>query len=717
MANDYRSNNQYTCPSRTFGLSVRHAAAFICSIILACEDPVTSAVASSTLHTTPPTGNAPAAKSRHNIDIEDGEAHLAAASRWKPEAASPLPLRPRRRLLQSSGETHMDYALASRGASIVSTSYWGGCSSRHGCRYASSVIDEDENNWYWSDQGCTGRATSSNPSWLEVDLGQPRLLDEIQVQSGSDMQYTVSVREHRSQGWTALYTHSCTWCTRGSNHGDSSSSFSFSLRTVRYLLMHITYASDGGGRGGCGWDCCYWAMNTNEIRALGPRPSVSPTTVTPTAIPTTSPTAILHEPNGTPQAANGAPQRRHHHRQPNGAPHNAPSTTEPWHPTGSPAVPPTTAPSTTEPSGTPTGSPTVPPQRAITTGNGTPTGSPTMPPTTAPPTGSPTAFPTISPTVSPTAAPTLGPTIPPTDSPTVPPTASPTLSPTTDFLPAWINLLAYGEYGDIDVGQSSFDASFARSPNLILRRLCSSCYATHQEVYYRRLTPMPTGFSLYSTVYHSWRSADNVLGRDFALYSTYVDARAATNAWTYCNYDASSIGFPRECGPSGAVRYQWNSNTFHYGWGGAQNWAFYVEAPGSASTSVPTSTAAPTPDWNVHVWVVPAQPQACWCPRGQCIEDSHGLSCAGINTGAPFGACTEPGRVVRQPQWGDDTCGDCSLRSAKCISLVEARTYPVCEGGYAAYSQVPCRGTPYDDLWGVTTSPTTVTPTSPTAVP
>ena len=59
----------------------------------------------------------------------------------------------------------------------------------------------------------------------------------------------------------------------------------------------------------------------------------------------------------------------------------------------------------------------------------------------------------------------------------------------------------------------------------------------------------------------NWFSADNVMGTDFDLYSTYDDAIAETNAWAYCNYDDPGIGFPRDCGVSGGVGGQWNSFT------------------------------------------------------------------------------------------------------------------------------------------------------------
>ena len=61
-----------------------------------------------------------------------------------------------------------------------------------------------------------------------------------------------------------------------------------------------------------------------------------------------------------------------------------------------------------------------------------------------------------------------------------------------------------------------------------------------------------------------WRSvqkagAPNKLGADFDIYSSEKDFFARQPAWTYCNYDdcGNHVGFPRDCGPTGAIGYQW----------------------------------------------------------------------------------------------------------------------------------------------------------------
>merc|ERR1739842_260359 len=54
---------------------------------------------------------------------------------------------------------------------------------------------------------------------------------------------------------------------------------------------------------------------------------------------------------------------------------------------------------------------------------------------------------------------------------------------------------------------------------------------------------------------------NNMYLQDFALYSTLDDAINDDNRWTFCNYNDAGIGFPRDCGPSGHVAFQWTSAT------------------------------------------------------------------------------------------------------------------------------------------------------------
>jgi cysteine-rich repeat protein len=99
----------------------------------------------------------------------------------------------------------------------------------------------------------------------------------------------------------------------------------------------------------------------------------------------------------------------------------------------------------------------------------------------------------------------------------------------------------------VNVGEAEFNRLFRASPNKIIKRWCADCSPTHQQIFYKRLTDLDT-FEPYAYMLQSWVEANNVMGTDFKLYSTYHDALADTNAWQFCSF-AGDFGFPYECGP------------------------------------------------------------------------------------------------------------------------------------------------------------------------
>jgi hypothetical protein len=66
---------------------------------------------------------------------------------------------------------------------------------------------------------------------------------------------------------------------------------------------------------------------------------------------------------------------------------------------------------------------------------------------------------------------------------------------------------------------------------------------------------------MYNNVIQTWSSNNNVLNIDFYLYSSWDDLQSDTNRWQACNYDDTNVGFPRDCGPSSLVTFQWISNS------------------------------------------------------------------------------------------------------------------------------------------------------------
>jgi len=123
--------------------------------------------------------------------------------------------------------------------------------------------------------------------------------------------------------------------------------------------------------------------------------------------------------------------------------------------------------------------------------------------------------------------------------------------------PSWTTV--YSDNPRIDLGASATDALFNQSK--VFRRLCKTCDAEHTEIYYKRITPIPSGWSVYNNMKTVWASANNIINIDFKLYSTYSDLINDTNPWAFCNYDdfGNLIGFPRDCGKSDGVGFQWTS--------------------------------------------------------------------------------------------------------------------------------------------------------------
>ena len=142
------------------------------------------------------------------------------------------------------------------------------------------------------------------------------------------------------------------------------------------------------------------------------------------------------------------------------------------------------------------------------------------------------------------------------------------------------------------LAQTDFNSRFEATGGL-LARFCAACASTHQVIVYQRTTmpsaPMSTDwYSLFRTHWESAQSGtSNTLHANFELYSSMVDLASGANKWTYCDYDVASVGFPGQCGPTGAVSAQWNALS------GGQSVTWEMpESITNAPTSAPTTTAS-----------------------------------------------------------------------------------------------------------------------------
>lgn len=150
----------------------------------------------------------------------------------------------------------------------------------------------------------------------------------------------------------------------------------------------------------------------------------------------------------------------------------------------------------------------------------------------------------------------------------------------------WTLIVGKGKMYSPPVGETAFRNAIEASPNKIIRRVCKYCDSTHKDIYYKRLTDIPSAeeYDFLANFMDDWFSTpSNLLGVDFELYSSYEDAIAGVGNWTFCNYDDHGEGFPRDCGPTGKKSNNWNSYR-------RSNWrsdthAFFVEKQGTTSSS------------------------------------------------------------------------------------------------------------------------------------
>ena len=108
--------------------------------------------------------------------------------------------------------------------------------------------------------------------------------------------------------------------------------------------------------------------------------------------------------------------------------------------------------------------------------------------------------------------------------------------------------------------------------------------------YYRRLTPVPRGMSLYDTLLSGWTSdttPGNIQDTDWRAFNTETEALDDVNPWAECKYDGQDErGFPGDCGPEGPELMKWISKTGCEAFA-SPNVALYIYAPAKAATIQP----------------------------------------------------------------------------------------------------------------------------------
>eukprot|EP01041_Mallomonas_annulata_P010098 gene10098-21038_t len=121
----------------------------------------------------------------------------------------------------------------------------------------------------------------------------------------------------------------------------------------------------------------------------------------------------------------------------------------------------------------------------------------------------------------------------------------------------WIQILSNRD-GEVvlNYGQNTINNVFLSYGTGIFK------YVISGNVYnvYKRLTSKD--FNLYSNLALMWSDNNNILNKDFQMFSTYADLVSGNAPWQFCNYVENMnyyTGYPRDCGPTGPVIFKWTS--------------------------------------------------------------------------------------------------------------------------------------------------------------
>jgi len=163
----------------------------------------------------------------------------------------------------------------------------------------------------------------------------------------------------------------------------------------------------------------------------------------------------------------------------------------------------------------------------------------------------------------------------------------------------WLTLYSTGSFGDFRPSGDEFNEMVRGSRGNIIRRECSGCNPTHQDIYMRR-NDMDT-YNAYQDLLVTWRG-DVGFQQTFNLFSSLDDALSRKDPWQSCNGNDPGVGFPRDCGPQQGLAYhdQWNSLQL-----GSREYRFSLLV-GRRKEAVPVVMASFHCLGNI-----------CWDPRGQ----------------------------------------------------------------------------------------------------
>ena len=76
---------------------------------------------------------------------------------------------------------------------------------------------------------------------------------------------------------------------------------------------------------------------------------------------------------------------------------------------------------------------------------------------------------------------------------------------------------------------NSFRLFINSASSFIIKRDCSSCDNEHKQIFYKRLTILPSTVSPYDLFLTTWASTSNELNEDFELYSSLEEVHQEHN--------------------------------------------------------------------------------------------------------------------------------------------------------------------------------------------
>merc|ERR1711998_505031 len=119
--------------------------------------------------------------------------------------------------------------------------------------------------------------------------------------------------------------------------------------------------------------------------------------------------------------------------------------------------------------------------------------------------------------------------------------------------------------GDVHEGNDFLKGKLIGQTLQLIKRECPGCDSDYKVMYYKRISPVGS-LDLYDTLTENWFDSSKAVGNndhhtDFEIYSSFEDAVADKNPWQFCNFNVARRGFPGACGKTGAVGFQWNSDS------------------------------------------------------------------------------------------------------------------------------------------------------------